>query len=309
MGYEARVIADSMSPWGVRLTTMVVTFPRFILAEFNTHRMLSRNSASSRAIPVHTLMERIQRDPFLPIHWGKNRPGMQATDELDGSGRLEAEAAWLGAMDSSLGYVRQLLDLGLHKQAANRLLEPFMWQTVVVTATEWANFFALRVSAEAQPEIREAAELMLAAYHESSPRPVADDEWHLPFIQRDERDGEFQFTPDARKISAARCARVSYLTHDGQRDHTADLALYERLVTNGHMSPLEHVATPFTESEMFIRGAMADQAEQLGTEPGFNQDMIRQLVTSTQFCGNFRGWIQLRKTIKSEEDFSLMREE
>jgi len=291
MAYEARIVCDSISPKGVRLTTMVVTFPRIVLAEFNTHRMFSRNSASSRAIPVAKQLERVTQDPFIPTYLGKAQKGMQADEELSKQAREIALARWLSARDDAVQHAHRLAELGLHKQLTNRLLEPFMWHTVVVTATEWGNFFALRANEMAQPEIRTIAEMMKKLYVSHQPEQLQESEWHLPFIQPSER--EIKNTVTVRQISAARCARVSYLTHDGKRDLWADIKLYERLVTGGHMSPLEHVARPFTENEVRTRMAHPEQEG-------------NQVTNSLSFCGNFRGWMQLRKTVTNEHDFSLL---
>lgn len=305
MAFRVSIIADSLSLVDTRLTTMEVTFPRMVLSEFNTHRMLSRNSASSRAIPTAKQLRMIEDDPFIPIHWGKNQPGMQASQELDAPSRQDALVAWLHAKDAAVREAKRLLELGVHKQVANRLLEPFMWHTVVVTATEWSNFFALRANPEAQPEIRRIAELMLEAYTHNTPIQLHEGEWHLPFIQADERDGRFEFSEAARKISAARCARVSYLTHDGVRDHDADLQLYDRLVSSGHMSPLEHVATPFGYRELHLRD-LADRGLSRAKVLFSGEELkFRQIQEGLLFNGNFRGWTQLRKMQDGESDFSL----
>ena len=159
MAYSARVLLDSVSPLGVRLTTLEVTFPRFVLAEFNTHRMFSRNSASSRAIPTAKLIERVEQDPVLPLEWGRNKAGMSASDLLSAEEAEAAQRVWLRARDDAIARARELLDLKVHKQELNRILEPFLWHTVIVTATQWDNFFELRCSSNAQPEIRKAAML------------------------------------------------------------------------------------------------------------------------------------------------------
>lgn len=243
MGYEAKVLLDSRAPSGARLTTLEVTFPRIVLAEFNTHRMLSRNSASSRAIPVQKQIERVERDPFVPIRWGREQRGMQAREELSEAERRGAAEGWLSASAEAVRRARELRARGVHKQLVNRLLEPFMWHTVIVSATEWDNFFALRCHPDAQPEIREAAVLMRRARDASTPRLLLEHEWHLPLLREDEDLSDY--TLDARcQISIGRCARVSYLTHEGKRDPDADLALCARLRQSGHMSPFEHVATP-----------------------------------------------------------------
>lgn len=274
--YSAKIIADSVSRHGQRLTTMEVVFPRMVLAEFNTHRVFSRNSASSRAIPVEKQLRKIKEQPFVPEYWGANQSGMQAEAELIAEAKDAALDEWLAARDSAVAHVEKLLAIGLHKQLANRILEPFMWHTVIVTATEWSNYFALRANEMAQPEIRKVSELMQAAYEASTPKQLSDDEWHLPLIQAEEYDGVFEKSDDARKISAARCARVSYLTHEGKRDLSADIVLYDRLTSGGHMSPLEHVARPLTEDEL----------------------------SEGEFRGNFRGWMQLRKLVPNEDDYA-----
>jgi thymidylate synthase ThyX len=266
--YAATILADSLAPNGVRLTTMLVTMPRIVLAEFNTHRALSRNSASSRAIPVEKRIAAVRANPFVPASFGANRPGMQAGDDLDEVRQTHARERWLAACTYACDYAEALAVLGVHKQHANRLIEPFAWHTVVVTATEWANFFALRCHPDAQPEIRRAAALMRDALHWGQPRAVGLREWHLPFVTDEERD-----TPGTnwRKVAVGRCARVSYETHDGRRDPAADVALCDRLRASGHMSPFEHVATPHRHPSRI---------------------------------GNFKGWVQMRKTLLGEAVFS-----
>ena len=273
MGFDAKVLADSRSPAGYRLTTLEATFPRFVLAEFNTHRVFSRNSASSRAIPIAKQLRRVLEDPYVPIEFGSNQPGMQAGPALEGAKREAAEREWLAARDDAVRRVLALITgpdvagasdlpdvldkveiairekaqpeewLNVHKQVANRLLEPFMWHTVIVTATEWDNFFNLRCHPDAQPEIRLVAESMRDAVTSSEPAQLGPDEWHLPLVREEDRE-QVDSTEDLLKISAGRCARVSYLTHAGVRDLSADIELHDRLLSSGHMSPLEHPARP-----------------------------------------------------------------
>lgn len=241
---------------------MEVRFPRFVLSEFNTHRVLSRNSASSRAVPTQRMIEKVMQNPAMPVEWGVNKAGMSASEALTAEQAQEAKAEWLRARDSAVEHVRALQKFNVHKQVINRILEPFMWHTVIVTATEWENFYSLRCAPNAQPEIRVAAELMRDAMNASQPRSVGPGEWHLPLVQDDERDLPIE---QLKKVSAARCARVSYLTHDGKRDIAKDIELCERLLSDRHLSPFEHVATP------------SDDAE---------------------FHANFRGWIQMRASIE-----------
>jgi thymidylate synthase ThyX len=262
-GFHARVLADSISPAGIRLTTLEVRFPRFILSEFNTHRVFSRNSASSRAVPTSKMIERVLQNPAMPVEWGVNKPGMSASEALTPQQAEEAKAEWLRARDSAVHHVRALQDYNVHKQVVNRILEPFMWHTVIVTATEWDNFFSLRLAENAQPEIRVAAKHMRVAMDASKPTPVALGAWHLPLVQDDERTMSIE---ELKKVSAARCARVSYLTHDGKRDIEKDIELCERLRSDRHLSPFEHVAAPSADSK---------------------------------FHANFRGWVQMRKEIEA----------
>lgn len=262
MPYAARVLLDSVSEAGIRLTTLEVTFPRFVLAEFNTHRSLSRNSASSRAIPTAKIIQRVEDDPVTPLEWGRNQRGMSASAQLPEEEREEAQRAWLDARDCAVEQAQRLHHLSVHKQVVNRLLEPFLWHTVIVTATEWENFYDLRCSANAQPEIREAALRMRDAMSASTPMSVGRGDWHMPLMQEDERDLDLEVR---KKVSIARCARVSYLTHDGTRELEKDLELYERLRSDRHLSPFEHVATPSGDAE---------------------------------FHANFRGWIQARDQLE-----------
>lgn len=244
VGTSAEVVADSLSPTGVRLTTVDVTLHRYVLAELNTHRALSRNSASSRAVPIAKKVARVSDWPALPVRWGTAQPGMQSGPPLTGDDADHARRVWLQARDAAVEAAQQLADLGVHKEVTNRLLEPFEWHRVIVTATDWWGFFAQRRHRDAQPEIRAAADAIYQAIGASTPRSVPAGGWHLPLVDPTEAAELGQ--ADACRVSAARCARTSYLTHRGVRDWHADLDLYQRLATADppHASPLEHVATP-----------------------------------------------------------------
>ncbi len=237
-------------------------YHNFVADGFIVHN--SRNSASSRAVPTNKMIERVLENPAMPVEWGVNKAGMSASEALSDEQAEEARVQWLRARDSAVESVRELQKFNVHKQVINRILEPFMWHTVIVTATEWDNFYSLRCASNAQPEIRVAAELMRDAMSASQPRIVGLGAWHLPLVQDDERSLPIE---QLKMVSAARCARVSYLTHDGTRDIAKDIELCERLLTDRHLSPFEHVATP------------ADDAD---------------------FHANFRAWIQMRKSIEEE---------
>lgn len=274
MTIEAKVIEDSISTDGKRITTLQVKFHRFILPEFNTHRVFSRNFSSSRAIPTAKLIEQVRTVPAMPVHWGKNQPGMQADVELEGQELESAKSKWKLAAEMAADVAEEMAALGMHKQATNRPLEPFMWVTGIVTSTEWDNFFELRAHPDAQPEIHELAIKMREAMQNSTPRVLKEDEWHLPYVSEAERNDRFFKVPAnvfmLQKISAARCCRVSYLKHDGSLPNIDDdLALFQRLAgaVPQHLSPTEHQATP-------------------------------NYTASSSLEGNFRGWNQFRHVIQ-----------
>lgn len=264
----ARVICDSISQDGRRLTTFVLTYPRFIHAEFMTHRAFSRNAASSRAIPSKKIRAAVRKDMAGPVFWGANQAGMQADEELTGARLALAKALWkLGSL-LMLGLSWCLEKVGLHKQIANRVLEPWFNITVVCTATDFGNFYHLRNHPKAQPEFKALAEIMLDAHNQSIPRMLQPGQWHLPFVEETEAD-ELGIEK-AIQVSVARCARVSYLNHEGRRStYDEDVKLFERLVGNDpkHASPAEHQATPIHPNER---------------------------------SGNFLGWGQFRKVLDNE---------
>lgn len=270
---EAKVIADSVSPSRVRLTTFVLEYPRFIHAELMTHRVFSRNASSSRAIPIEKIIGKIEETPAMPVHWGINQKGMQAEKEVDKITSAICESLWLEARDNAVKIAKSLSDIGIHKQVVNRILEPFSHISVVLTATEFDNFFGLRCHPDAQPEMRVLAEKMRDAYYSSNPTKLEIGQWHLPFIKPEEKliPGNYNSPKNEGlliKASTARCARVSYLTHDRKNPTLdEDIVLHDRLLSSKHMSPFEHIATP---------------------------------ASSLEFTGNFRGWIQYRKTIRGE---------
>jgi thymidylate synthase ThyX len=178
---SAKIIRDSRSPEGVRLTTFEVEFPRFILAEVNTHRVLSRNSASSRAIPTEKIVERVLADPFVP-DFNKRVKGMGVGDPLNERDAKAARKSWLLARDDAVKAAKTLMRLDVDKSRVNRLLEPFMWHTAIITATEWSNFLALRTDRGAQPEFRLLALLMQDCLEKFEPYGLQWGEWHLPYI-------------------------------------------------------------------------------------------------------------------------------
>jgi thymidylate synthase ThyX len=296
----ARIVADSISPTGVRMTTMEIEYPRFILAELNTHRMLSKNSASSRAIPVKAMHEQIKAAPAGPVFWGKNQPGMQAKTELTDNDLADVKFMWTRAMQDALHWAWAMADrAGLHKQIANRITEPWMTMKTVISGTEWANFFWLRDHADAQPEIAVLARKMCEAYNASTPQQLNPGEWHVPYvtIYRDTHTGVLHYVDgndrfitaeEARVISASCSAQVSYRKNDDSYEKA--VKIYKQLIesTPAHASPVEHQATPihytnYAEPEVCWEAGITHQDRNGGL-----------------WSGNLRGWIQHRKLIPNE---------
>lgn len=241
---EAKVVAASTRDCEHHIHTLQLKYPRFIHGEFLTHRAFERNSSSSRAIPVRKLLAQVWSDPAMPIHWGQNQPGMQAKSQLAGFKLWAVKRIWRTTGKVACVFAWTLMKLSLHKQIANRVLEPWQWMHTVVTATDWDNFFELRIHPDAQPEIKELAERMKEAIDTCNIQVLTDGEWHLPYVLHTER----RLPLETRKqISAARTARVSYLTHDGKHpDIEQDVALFQRLAGSRprHYSPLGHQARP-----------------------------------------------------------------
>ena len=238
----ATVIADTMAErTGGRIMTLELVYPRIIHAEFLTHRVFSRNAASSRATPVATCLEEVERRPYAPSQWLKNKPGMAGGEPFDAedAAAIASDIKLLRQMTTAV--VRRLMELGVSKQQANRYLEPFMYIRTLVTATDWDNFFKLRLDkAHVQPEMYDLARAMRIAIDKST---SVVGRIHLPYIDWDVSGAIGDEDCVAAMISAARCARVSYLTHDGKApDKEKDLALANRLWEEGHLSPFEHQA-------------------------------------------------------------------
>lgn len=309
---SAEIVADSISEKGYRITTFLLTYPRMIHSELMTHRMFSRNSASSRAIPFEKMVKMVKEDPFIPIAWQFDHKGMQGieyvTEESDFGGISARNESWLSARDYAIQQAKDLNSMDTTKQLCNRILEPFMWHTVLVTATEWENFFELRCpkyhtpvsgdgfyfkskkdcianhsnpinlkkledmsdiewlqinSSQAEIHIQALAEAMWDAMNESEPKELKSGEWHIPFGDKFNGEKLYNTVNDlglngndsyvmqkARlKISTARCARLSYMTFDGEIDYEKDIKLHDQLLASRHASPFEHCCRVLTDKE------------------------------------------------------------
>lgn len=294
----ATIIADSISAHtNQRITSFELQYPRFIHAELMTHRQFSRNSASSRAIPIDKMIELVQTNTAEPIHWGSNKSGMQAGDEITNT--TSAINAWTDARNDAIKHAKRLQELGLHKQIVNRVLEPFQTIKVLVTATNFDNFFNLRCHKDAQPEIKQLADLMYQAMQESTPETLYAGEWHTPYVHHSRHgvddsleyytwgaDGNINYltSDEAIKVSCSCAAQVSYRKNDTSIEKA--LSIYDKLVNSEpvHASAFEHCATPIDNTRKahegithWSKGAMIP------------------------YSGNFTNWVQYRQLIKNHD--------
>ncbi len=295
---SAKVIADSISLIGHRMTTLELEYPRFILAELNTHRMLGKNSSSSRAIPLSAMHQQIRENMAAPVYWGRNRPGMQAKEEFSGADLSYAKYLWEKAILSSIEFAKQMGALGLHKQVANRVTEAGMMMKTIISGTEWANLLHLRDHADAQPEFAALARCIREVMNASKPTVLLPGEWHVPYISvyRSSLNDSLHYldnignelsVEDARIISASCCAQVSYRKNDDTLEKAKKI--FSQLIESepAHASPVEHQATP-----MDVKWDIHPEAWAPGvTHMSANGDF---------WSGNLRGWIQFRKLIPNE---------
>ncbi len=297
MTVSAKIIADSINPRGTRITTFELIYPRIVHSELMTHRMFSRNSASSRAIPGKTMLELIESDPAMPEHWGKNQSGMQASEELSDIKKAAVKALWLTAVDEVVAIAKVMNDLGAHKQVSNRITEFAQHMKVVVTATDGAyeNWFWLRDHKEADPTIAKLASEMKVAYDESEPESLEYGQWHLPYVKTElwynkdlvpqslqkyyDEEGNEITIEQALMISASCCAQVSYRKSDGSLEKAE--VVFKRLIDSEpvHASPVEHQAMCFDDTYYWPVGTTHRDKE------------------GTYYSGNLKDWIQYRQLI------------
>lgn len=271
---NATVICDSINKVNnKRLVTLQLTYPRYILSEVNTHRILSKNSSSSRACPASKVRNNIRNGMFAPVYWGANQRGMSANTQLTGWRKAIAKGLWKinGYINTGFHYLLECL--GVHKQICNRIVEPWVVTHTVITGTEWDNFFQLRYNKSAQPEFIILAKCIHDAIKASSPRVLENNEPHLPYITNEDRVNHT--VVDCIKVSVARCCRVSYKNNNSNTlsEFDKDVALFERLFKDHHMSPFEHV------------GFVCNQGR-------ITKDLHHELQR------NFRGWYQFRGFIE-----------
>jgi hypothetical protein len=232
---QAKIIADSINKYGHRLTTYRLIYPRLILSQLNTAKMLSKNTASSRAIKLSENIDRILKDPFIPDSWVKNAPGMFCADTIDDID--EVKKIWIDSSINACNYARELVKHNLHKQYANRIIEPYMFSDTILSGTDFDNFFHLRISHDAQPEIQTLAELMYDEYEKSNPTLLTYGQWHLPYIDTIFENNEIKYFVNgeqldldtAIKVSVSCCGQVSYRKLN--TTVTKALSIYDKFVS------------------------------------------------------------------------------
>lgn len=310
------VLASKHPETGTVVYTLHMRYPRIIHGEIMTHRVFNRNARSSRAVPIMTLLAEIRSSAFIPWHWTGAKSGMQGVPNwqeavlLEGAAALHTEsdtpvsneAAWLWGRDMMCDLAESFAKAHYHKQVANRLVEPWMWMDLLVTATDWKNFLHLRDHPDAEPHIRDLAVLVGKALQGAQVKNLKYGQWHLPYISEHDRDCAYdEFGDDTqegwlwlRKISAARCARISYKPFDGDASYERELARFEQLVGNDavHASPLEHQCRP--DAIVTIETSYWDEGDVLlrdvSTRGGLNPDLH----------GPLRDFVQFRKTVPNE---------
>ena len=358
---EAKIIADSINKQGNRITTFLLTYPRFIHSELMTHRMFSRNSASSRAIPFERMVKMVEEDPFIPIAWQKDHKGMQGTEYLTDRKHENAVYEWLKSRDLAVKQAKMMNNDGVTKQLCNRLLEPFMWHTMLITGSKegWDNFFELRCPKyryhndntsrisyykskkdwiyeaenntsrvreherrlrknpflwfeinEGQAEIHmmALAEAMWDAMNESTPKELSSGQWHIPFGDKITMEN-FRTHPEEElmeftdwykcKIATARCARLSYMTFEGEIDYEKDIALHNHLLKSHHMSPFEHCARAMSDEEYHSFRKGKHEVELMDNTEN-HYWFIEDDSGEEGWCNNFKGFIPYRYLIENK---------
>lgn len=349
---KVEIVADSINQQGDRLTSLVLTYPRIIHAEMMTHRMFSRNASSSRAVPVDKMIKAVRENTFCPFEFQKSHEGMQGSEYFTGAEKQECVNLWIESAELALQQAEKMEKFGITKQLINRILEPYQYYQVLVTATEWENFFSLRCpqyifgkatnkpkiwkskkdaikdfpnwethndlfwrtmnESQAEIHIQALAESMWDAMNESTPKELKAGEYHIPFGDRMDEDkvAELYYEvinndrPNSHissieetkiKISTARCARLSYMTFDGEIDYEKDLKLHNTLLESQHMSPFEHCARAMSDEEYFnfVKGERYSDGD-------FEDAPTRMELGGTGWCYNLKGFISYRYLIDNK---------
>lgn len=317
---SATVIADSINETGQRLTTFELEFPRLILSECNTHGAIEKNTSSSRAIPVSKMLDHILEQNLKPIYFGSKKSGMQAGDELVGEDLQYVKDVWEIALKGAVGQASLLDDCGVAKEVTNRITEPYQLIKAVWSATDWDNWFNLRLEKDADPNICMLAFKMFEALSNSDPVLLKKGAYHLPYVdswtEKDTGKKIYSYVDNygedvwmnleqAIKYSVASCAQVSYRS-EGMTLDKAD-KIWNMLVKSEvvHASPLTHVATPIVAHwdktadtfDVFINKEKSYNIPRFVTT--WEQGVTHMRRDGTLCSGRFAGWIQQRHLIEN----------
>lgn len=333
--YSAVSLSDIITPAGVRCTTMELTFPRMVLAELNTHRLLSRdgyeqelsrNSASSRAIPTEQNIARVREFPFVPNTFNARVKGMGVGEEMDEELTDHCRKLWLRGMSHATVIAEELNEAGLDKSRANRIMEPFMWHTAIVTATEWENFIALRcpdgdvfdATFPAAPEIQLLA-IEVRKVLAGEPKLLEEGNWALPMFNHDEEFDELRgflgglAVPLADAITAAcmvsarRVARVSYDKHTDNEPIPISLEKGVALENSHHYSPMEHQVRPITTPDLKSPAVAPMLHVPMDLFRDHRTVVHKNIPLNRVWSGNLRGVLQFRKLLPYEDNAMFYR--
>lgn len=303
---EVKILAGSKTREGTKITTFLLLYHRFFHSEFMTHKVISKNAASSRAIPTSKLLDLVEKDPMLPVSVGKNKSGMQASEELEKEISDRFIELWKELGVKVAADVKVMQELGPHKQIVNRPLEAWLPIKVVATATDWENFFELRDSEYAQPEFGLLAKMMRQAMDEYEYKELQDNEWHLPYIASEDKEYVSSIAPVADEywkilcsLSAGRCARVTHaLGGLSKKDIDEEINKGRELFILKHMSPFEHQAKPWNVSDKIdLNFSYRDNLNALTTW----LSTPNSLPPAWADVRNLRGWRPLRSFIERSE--------
>lgn len=330
--YEAEVLCDSLSPSGQRLTSVAVKYPHAVHKDWLRHRMMSRVVESFRARPTELLIEQLRVEAFRPEEFATRIAGMGQGDALARQEQEFANEIWDLHIANCLQTAIDMGELNIAKQQRNFAIQDLCPIVEIITATDWDNFYELRLetredgSSIARPEVYKGVAVVKAAIDASEPVTLREGQWALPLVSQDElydrplplephQSQAVEPDPDERidwrlwcLVSAGRCARISYDKHRAFESVDDSVARALMLMGAGHMSPYEMVARPFSTSELEVRAATRMEIVRLSQDRDDLEDaIVQQMIDSTYYCGNFNGWVQMRKTISGEKSYGLLK--